>query len=56
MTSQTNTISFIIAIANVFAPEITIDFDLVIRDKVDLKENPPNNLPPYFIENYKLDA
>ena len=56
MTSQTNTISFIISVANVFAPEITVDFDVVIRDKVNFKENPPNNLPPGFTENFKLDV
>ena len=54
--TQSNTVSFIVEIANVFAPEITVEFDLAIRDKVNLKENPPNNLPPGFTENYKLEV
>ena len=56
MSNQNNTISFTISIAEIFSPEITVNFDITIRDKVNLKENPPNNLPPGFIENFQLNA
>ncbi len=55
-TSYSNTINYTLSIAPIFAPEITVSFDLAIIDKVDFKKNLPSNLPPGFIENFVLQV